>query len=168
MVMIDYKDIGAKVRNRNSRENLFRHKRGQVPKISLDGMENDSSSEDQVPHQYEDVKEIDDLGFKDEEFLKRQNYHFDPENEKLPREFKFRARKGHELDRAVYRAVIKIKLEIPLIRLDNERYLIGTEPQSLKVFNGQVAVKLGSGWEPLLEFLKRISKERRNRLIKLL
>lgn len=47
---------------------------------------------------------------------------------------------------------------LPVIKLDKAKYLIGTEVKMLEIQRSIVMVRIGGGYQPLLDYLKHAGK----------
>jgi molybdate-binding protein len=68
---------------------------------------------------------------------------------------KFKAVKGDKVDEAIGLALASHDLDIPFIRIgSNNLYLIGTEKKSAVVKGDKCMVRVGGGYESLMDYLK--------------
>ena len=63
--------------------------------------------------------------------------------------------KGDEVDEAIGEVLSKFDFELPVIRIANGKYLIGTESKMVMIKGNSCMVRVGGGFEKLDGYISR-------------
>jgi hypothetical protein len=68
---------------------------------------------------------------------------------------RYKSIRGDHVDEIVEKMVFELDVQMPIIRVIQGRYLIGTEYKMLMIKNETCMVRVGGGWEKLEEYVLR-------------
>lgn len=80
----------------------------------------------------------------------------------------FKANKKDELDVAINKALIKIHIKVPFMRIKKSKYLIGSTSCMARITNNYVMLRVGGGWEKLESYILRHEEEHKDKLQRLM
>ena len=137
-------------------------------KPSFIGFQTASDTGSEVDSAYfeDEIGDLDALDMESEDFLAKMKFDF--EKEEIPMEFVFKADKKDELDQAINKALSKIHVKVPFMRIKKSKYLIGSTSCMARITNNNVMLRVGGGWEKLEAFLLRHEEEHKEKLRRLM
>lgn len=106
------------------------------------------------------------MDFDSEEFKAKTKFDF--EKEEIPQEFVFKGSKKDELDQAINKALSKIHVKVPFMRIKKSKYLIGSTSCMARITNNYVMLRVGGGWEKLESYILRHEEEHKDKLQRLM
>jgi hypothetical protein len=80
----------------------------------------------------------------------------------------YKAIKGDQVDEALEALINKYNVALPVIRIANGKYLIGTESKMVMLKNSTCMVRVGGGFERMEEYIERNQESELEKLKKIM
>lgn len=131
--------------------------------------EKDDVKEDKLTRGEEENKSIDKSSKKDNEDSAEDGLSLpSPTSASFPVLKKYQSIKGDEIDEAMARIVNNLNIKLPIIRIGNGKYLIGTESKIAVIKGNSCVVRIGGGFQNMEEYIVRHESEELEKIKKLM